>query len=78
MYKYVDSGLTDKFSLPIYKRKRIFRKMSKVKKTLTGEQKMEIETAFYMFDSDKSNTIDMFELKDAMKALGINLNKTEL
>jgi Ca2+-binding EF-hand superfamily protein len=39
---------------------------------------MEIETAFYMFDSDRSNTIDMFELKDAMKALGINMNKTEL
>ena len=37
MYKYVDSGLTDKFNLPIYKRKRIFRKINQVKKTLTGE-----------------------------------------
>lgn len=37
MYKYVDSGLTDKFNLPIYKRKRIFRKQNKIKKFLTQE-----------------------------------------
>ena len=29
MYKYVDSGLTDKFNLPIYKRKRLFRRVKK-------------------------------------------------
>lgn len=31
--------------------------------------------AFYLFDKDKSNTIDLNELKDAMKALGIYLSK---
>ena len=30
MFKYVDSGLTDKFNLPIYKRKRIFSKHTKL------------------------------------------------
>lgn len=75
MYKYVDSGLTDKFNLPIYKRKRVFRKINRVTKTLTGEQKEEIETAFFLFDKDHSNTIDIGELKDAMKSLGIHMTK---
>lgn len=42
MYKYVDSGLTDKFNLPIFKRKRIFRRVKQVKKQLTDMQKEEI------------------------------------
>lgn len=75
MYKYVDSGLTDKYDFPIYKRKRIFRKMNTTKRYLTGEQREEIITAFHLFDQDKSNTIDVNELKDAMKALGIHLTK---
>ena len=75
MYKFVNSGLTDKFNLPIYKRKRIFRKITRVTKILTGEQKEEIETAFFLFDKDHSNTIDIGELKDAMKALGIHMTK---
>ena len=75
MYKYVDSGLTDKFNLPIFKRKRIFRKITRIIKYLTGEQKEEIEMAFYLFDKDHSNTIDLGELKDAMKALGIHMTK---
>ena len=37
MYKYVDSGLTDKIGLPIYKRKRIFRKVNKIVKKLSEE-----------------------------------------
>ena len=75
MYKYVDSGFTDKFNLPIYKRKRVFRKITQVKKFLSGEQKEEIETAFYLFDKDRSHSIDLGELKDAMKALGIFMTK---
>ena len=39
MYKYVDSGLTNKFNLPIYKRKRVFRKMTRVKRFLSEEQR---------------------------------------
>ena len=77
MYKYVDSGLTDKFSLPIYKRKRIFRKRTTVIKFLSQEQREEIVTAFYLFDRDKSDTIDIIELRDAMKALGIHFTKQE-
>lgn len=77
MYKYVDTGLTDKFNLPIYKRKRIFRKVTKVIKTLTDMQKEEIHTAFLMFDKDKSGTIDLTELRDAMKALGLHFSKQE-
>ena len=77
MYKYVDTGLTDKFNLPIYKRKRIFRKMNKVIKLLTDMQKEEIHTAFLMFDKDGSGTIDLGELRDAMKALGLHFSKQE-
>ena len=75
MYKYVETGFTDKFNLPIYKRKRIFRKMSKAMNYLTHEQREEIISAFYLFDKDKSNTIDIDEFKDAMSALGIHLSK---
>lgn len=77
MYKYVDSGLTNKFNLPIYKRKRVFRRINKITKYLTGEQREEISTAFYLFDKDGSGSIDVIELKDAMKALGIFMTKTE-
>jgi len=31
-----------------------------------------------MFDKDRSNSIDLSELKDAMKALGVHLLKDEL
>ena len=77
MYKYVDSGFTDKFNLPIYKRKRIFRKNGKKQNYLTQEQREEIICAFHLFDKDKSNSIDIYEFKDAMSALGIHLSKTE-
>lgn len=75
MYKYVDSGLTNKFNLPIYKRKRIFRKIVEEKKYITAEQMEEIETAFVLFDKDHSNTIDINELKDAMRSLGVHMTK---
>lgn len=35
-------------------------------------------TAFYLFDRDHSNSIDMKELKDAMYALGIHMTKAEI
>jgi Ca2+-binding EF-hand superfamily protein len=38
----------------------------------------EIGNAFLLFDKDKSGTIDVNELKDAMKALGIFLRKDEV
>ena len=52
--------------------------MRKKKKELSEEQKEEIDSAFLMFDKDKSGSIDVNELKDAMKALGIFLNKAEV
>lgn len=77
MYKYVDSGFTDKFNLPIYKRKRIFRKSTNVVKIITEDQREEFIMAFHLFDKDKSGTIDISELRDAMKALGLHFTKDE-
>lgn len=47
-------------------------------KILTEEQKEEIDNAFIIFDKDKSGSIDVGELKDAMKALGIFLKKDDV
>ena len=38
----------------------------------------EINNAFHIFDRDGSGSIDMLELWDAMKALGVFLKKDEL
>ena len=45
---------------------------------MTEEQKEEIDHAFIIFDKDKSGCIDVSELKDALKALGIYLNKNDV
>lgn len=42
--------------------------------TLTTEQVEEIQLAFDLFDKDNSKQIDKEELKDAMRALGFQLN----
>ena len=60
------------------KRKKIIKKTLKKVKMLTEEQKEEIDNAFLLFDKDKSGSIDVNELKDAMKALGIFLKKEEV
>lgn len=62
----------------ISKRKKIIKKTLKKVKQLTEEQKEEIDNAFLLFDKDKSGSIDVNELKDAMKALGIFLKKEEV
>ena len=77
MFKYVDSGFTDKFNLPIYKRKRVFRKNNVIIKKLSQEQREEVVQAFHLFDKDNSKSIDLNELKDAMKALGVFLTKNQ-
>ena len=61
----------------VIKRKRIVKKKIKMIKSLTEEQKEEIDNAFLMFDKDGSGSIDVNELKDAMKALGVFLRKNE-
>lgn len=45
---------------------------------LTDEECVEINKVFSLFDKDGSGTIDAWELKDAMRALGIFVsNKDE-
>lgn len=48
------------------------------KPELTDEQKHEIREAFDLFDSDGSGTIDIKELKVAMRALGFEPKKEEI
>jgi len=43
---------------------------------LTREEINEIKHAFDLFDKDGSESIDVSELKDAMKALGIHFDKS--
>ncbi|KAJ3054111.1 hypothetical protein HK097_002631 [Rhizophlyctis rosea] len=45
---------------------------------LTPEQKQEIREAFDLFDTDGSGTIDVKELKVAMRALGFEPKKDEI
>merc|ERR1712087_360522 len=45
---------------------------------LNDNQKMELKEAFELFDTDNSGTIDMKELRAAMKALGYDAQKEEL
>ena len=47
-------------------------------RTLTREQVEEIRSAFDLFDKDNSGSIDVGELREAMKALGLNLGKKEV
>ena len=61
-----------------YKKKVCIKRVEKKIKLLTEEQKDEIDNAFILFDKDKSGNIDVNELKDAMKALGIFLKKDEV
>ena len=61
----------------IKKRKRVIKKKAIMTKSLTPEQKEEIDNAFLIFDKDHSGSIDVLELTDAMKALGIYLKRSE-
>lgn len=45
---------------------------------LTQEQKQEIREAFDLFDTDGSGTIDVKELKVALRALGFEPKKEEI
>ena len=76
-FKYVEMG-RDEDDQPIYKRKRVFKKVSKRFRMLSQEQNEEILQCFNLFDRDGNGSIDTKELKDAMKALGIFLKKQEL
>jgi hypothetical protein len=57
------------------KKKRLVKKQ---KKGLSDVQKQEIDGAFKLFDKDGSGNIDFYELRDAMRALGLNLTKEQV
>ena len=59
------------------KRFRKIKRKIKVKKMLSQEEYKEIEEAFLLFDKDGSGTIDVSELRDALRVLGVNLNLNE-
>ncbi|KAM8952917.1 centrin-1 [Pelodytes ibericus] len=54
------------------------RKKTGPKPELTEEQKQEIREAFDLFDTDGTGTIDVKELKVAMRALGFEPKKEEI
>merc|ERR1712006_67176 len=54
------------------------RAMKKKPGQLSDEQLDEIREAFSLFDSDASGTIDIRELKAAMRALGFEVKNEEL
>lgn len=54
------------------------RKKTGTKPELTEEQKQEIREAFDLFDTDGTGTIDVKELKVAMRALGFEPKKEEM
>ena len=60
------------------KRKKRIRRIKKQTKRMTAEEVKEIKEAFDLFDKDGSESIDVGELKDAMKALGIHLDKKQV
>ena len=74
-FKYVTAEID---GIKVLKRKRVIKRTIKKMRELTEEQKEEIDNAFIVFDKDHSGSIDVTELKDAMKALGVFLKKEEL
>ncbi|CEG49057.1 caltractin [Plasmopara halstedii] len=54
------------------------RKPKPVKKILDNEDLEEVKEAFRLFDTTSSGTIDMRELKAAMRALGFQVKKAEI
>ena len=60
------------------KRKRVVRRQVQDTVSLTKEEVREIEIIFNTFDADNSGNIEISELKNAMKALGMNKSKEEL
>ncbi|XP_036275300.1 centrin-1 [Pipistrellus kuhlii] len=54
------------------------KRKSGLKPELTKDQKQEVREAFDLFDADGSGTIDVKELKVAMRALGFEPKREEL
>ena len=58
------------------KKKRLVKK--KKQDGISEVQLKEIDGAFKLFDKDGSGNIDFYELRDAMRALGLNMTKEEV
>ncbi len=67
--------VSTKLKLQSYKKTAIIRKKIQ---SLTDEQKEEIKVAYELFDTNDSGTIDMKELKVAVRALGFELSKEQI
>ena len=59
-------------------RERLERDGAAAQAAITEEQRQEIEEAFQLFDLDKDKRIDYHELKVAMKALGFEVQKSDI
>lgn len=75
-FKYVEEVQED--GTIRVKRKRVVRRQVQDTVFLTKEEVREIEIIFNTFDADNSGNIEISELKNAMKALGMNKSKEEL
>lgn len=56
----------------------IIKEKGKWKQNLTGAQREDLRTAFNLFDTDGTGTIDSKELKVALRALGFEPRKDEM
>jgi Ca2+-binding EF-hand superfamily protein len=56
----------------------IIKENGKWKQNLTDEQKEDLKTAFNLFDTGGTGTIDSKELKVALRALGFEPKKDEM
>ena len=45
---------------------------------LTAEQSQEVHEAFTLFDSDKKGSLEYYEFKVALRALGIEISAKEV
>ncbi|KAF4325479.1 hypothetical protein BBO99_00002034 [Phytophthora kernoviae] len=72
--------MSNKMSASAFARSRaaMRRKPKPVKKVLDEEDLEEIKEAFHLFDTDGSGSIDVRELKAAMRALGFQVKKAEI
>ncbi len=62
----------------IHRKKKRLVKRKKNSDKLSEVQMKEIDGAFKLFDKDGSGNIDFYELRDAMRALGLQMSKEEV